>query len=225
MFEMTGITDQNERIAIHKRARENRPRDISTAIDAVLGERSDVDLPATREDRIGVFGHSYGGWTALKMPGRDPRIRAVCGLAPVSEPFVGRKAFAAGELPFDDLLPTLLIAGLDDTLVDVDSSVRPLSERLGAPSALVGVNRADHFHFCDGIELLHALHERNRRPKQTRDTLPYAALLSESRSHRLIRGLVTAFFVCALEAPTSLPDLGAEALEELDPELGRADPR
>ena len=49
----------------------------------------------------------------------------------------------------------MLVPALDDVLVDIDSSVWPLFSRLGAPKALVAMRGADHFHFCDGLELLH----------------------------------------------------------------------
>lgn len=220
-FEMLAIETEDERIRVHREARANRPRDLGATIDAVL---AGGPWPETSPARIGVVGHSYGGWTALKMPRRDPRVRALCGLAPASEPFVGRKAFEPGELPFAGDVSSLIVSALEDVLVDVDTSIRPLFERLAEPRALVGVRNADHFHFCDHLELIHGLHEKNgRRPKQTRDTRPYADLLPEARVHRLLAGLVTAFFEAALGSEAELPDLSPESLASLDPELTRLD--
>lgn len=220
-FEMLGIEDEDERIRIHKRARIDRPRDLANSIDAVL---AGGPWPAAGTERIGVAGHSFGGWTAFKMPARDPRVRAVCGLAPASESFVGGKAFAPGELPLDPGVSSLIVSALEDVLVDIDTSVWPLFERLDEPRALVGVHRADHFHFCDHLELLHGLHEKaGRRPKQTRDTSPYADLLPEDRTHRLVAALVTGFFAAALAEDGSLPDLSPDPLALLDPELERLD--
>ena len=71
-FEMLSIEDEDERIRVHKEARSNRPRDLCTAIDAVL---SGGPWPEASPERIGVAGHSYGGWTALKMPRRDSRVK------------------------------------------------------------------------------------------------------------------------------------------------------
>ncbi len=211
-FEMLQIQDEDERIRVHKEARENRPRDLETAIDAALAGGT---WPAVDPKRIGALGHSYGGWTALKMPGRRPGLRAVCGLAPASEPFVGRRAFAEGELPLN--CESLLLPALDDVLVDLETSVRPLFERIGSAS-LVGLRDADHFHFCDRLELLHGLHEKNSpRPKQTRPTRPYAELLDEARSHRAIRAVVTGFFQTTLAAEPVL--LSGENLAVLGPEL------
>ena len=33
-------------------------------------------------DRVGIVGHSFGGWTALAAPDVEPRIRAIVALAP-----------------------------------------------------------------------------------------------------------------------------------------------
>lgn len=219
-FDMLPLRDPDDRVRAHLRARRNRPRDLDAVIETLLTGLAGV--PAIDAERIGVLGHSYGGWTALKMPARDPRVKAVCGLAPASEPFVGRRAFDAGELPFARRIPTLLLAGVDDVLVDLDTSVRPLFERLGAPRALVGIEGADHFHFCDGIPILHAFHERNPRERQPRPTRPYAELLPEARTHRLLRALVTCFFHGALgSAADTCGALSSRALAGLDRSLLR----
>lgn len=220
-FDMLAVQDEDERIRVHRAARSYRPRDLAAAVARVL---AGGPWAAASADRVGVAGHSFGGWTALKMPGSETRVHAVCGLAPASEPFVGRKAFAPGELPFEREIPTLIVSALDDVLVDVETSVRPLFARLAEPRAWVGVRDADHFHFCDHLALLHGLHEKNGpRPKQTRETRPYAELLQEEQTHRLVRGLVTGFFVHAL-GEGRLPDLSAAALATLDEQLAPVAP-
>ena len=210
--EMLAIASEDERIRVHLDARERRPDDALAALDAALA--GDFGACALDAGRVAVCGHSFGGWTATKLPARDARIRAVCGLAPASEPFVGRKAYLEGELPLPDGVAALLVAGLDDVLVDIDTSVRPQFERLGKASALVGIRRADHFHFCDGIELLHGLHEANPRPKATRETLPFAETIDEARMHRLTAALVTRFFHLALASPSPNPIADASALDD-----------
>jgi predicted dienelactone hydrolase len=220
-FEMLGIDDEDERIRIHKQACSNRPRDLGTSIETVL---AGGPWPEASADRIGVAGHSFGGWTALKMPRRDPRVQAVCGLAPASESFIGRKAFEPGELPFVENVSSLVVSALDDVLVDIDTSLWPLFDRLANPRALVGVHDTDHFHFCDHLELLHGLHEKNgRRRKQTRATRRYAELLPEARTHALLATLVTAFFAATLAEDLGLPDLSPETLARIDPKLDRLD--
>ncbi|HVP29988.1 MAG TPA: dienelactone hydrolase family protein [Myxococcota bacterium] len=209
--------DEEQRRTLHRSIRARRPHDLRAAVDAALDVAGRA-VPAVDRARIGVLGHSFGGWTALKMPRLDPRVRAVCGLAPASEPFVGRRAFEAGELPL--AVPSLVVAGADDCLVDIDTSVRPLFARLASPRRLVIAEGADHFHFCDGVPLLHDMHVQNRRALQTRDAKPYPSTLSEARAHRALRALVTAFFRASLEgAGDPHASLDPAALHALDPAL------
>ena len=216
--EMARIRDEDERIAAHKAARARRPVDALAAADAALSGRfGEVPLDASK---LAALGHSFGGWTATKLPALDSRISAVCALAPASEPFVGRKAYQPGELPFARALPTLVIAGIDDVLVDLATSIRPLVARLGGPRALVGLEAADHYHFCDGVELLHGQHLANPRPTQPRPTKRYAELLPEARCQRALRGLVTWFFVqCFAGEGDSVDRLDPDALTALEPAL------
>lgn len=220
-FEMVQLQTEEERKRVHFDARRHRPVDLGVVIDRVASESG--AWPAIDPARVGCMGHSYGGWTALKMPRRDPRVRAVCGLAPASEAFVGRKAFEPGELPFDHELPLLIVAGIDDVLVDLETSVRPLFARMTHPRALIGVEQADHFHFCDGVELLHGMHASNVRPNQPRPTKPYTEQLPEQRIHRLLNAVVTHFFHEALVAKQSDPSdaLTPEALDAIDTALVR----
>jgi dienelactone hydrolase len=212
-FEMLNL-DEESRQRVHFAARRQRPRDLAAALEVAIAREQDT--PEIDVSRIGVLGHSYGGWTAFKMPRRDARVRAVCGLAPASEPFVGRKAFEPGELPFapreSGAIPALIVCGIEDVLVDLETSVRPLFERLGEPRALVGLERADHFHFCDGVELLHRGHYQNPRERQPRPTLPWPEVLLEAEAHRAVRSVVAAFFLGAL-SDTGVEDPFAGLLE------------
>jgi hypothetical protein len=158
------------------------------------------------------------------MPARG-RVRAVCGLAPASEPFVGRKAFESDELPFRDALPVLIVAGVDDVLVDLETGVRPLFERMASPRALVGLRDADHFHFCDGIELLHGMHVGNVRPNQRRPARAWGEVLDEARAHRSLCAVVTHFFLTTLAADGSpgVDALTDDELASLDAALHRLD--
>ena len=216
MFEL----GDEERKAAHFEARRNRPRDIGRVIDRIL--RSDPDLPGIESQKIGTLGHSYGGWSAVKTAALDSRIRSVVGLAPASEPFVGRKAFAPGELPLSDSVPVLLVAAVDDVLVDFETSVLPLFQRMSSASSLYLVDNADHFHFCDGIEMLHSMHLNTPRPNLSAEVKNYVDVLPESRMHRILQGLVTTFFQTTLRDGES--SLASANLSELDPALNRFEP-
>lgn len=217
-LEMARIRDEDERIAAHRASRARRPHDALAALDAALaGALGSVPLDATR---IAALGHSFGGWTATKLPRLDERIAAVCLLAPASEPFVGHRAYEPGELPFGRPIPTLVMPAVDDVLVDLATSVRPLAERLAGPKAIVGVEGADHFHFCDGIERLHSVHVATTRSNQVQPTKPYDRCLPEARCHRAVRGLVTWFLARNFAGDEhALTRLDASALAALDRSL------
>ena len=73
LFEMIKVKDEDERKRMHLEARENRPRDLGAAIDIVATPPTEQRnrWPSVDPERIAVLGHSFGGWTALKMPARD----------------------------------------------------------------------------------------------------------------------------------------------------------
>src|SRR5581483_3209459 len=60
---------------------ELRPGDVSFMIDRVLDDAGELAANIDPE-RIGMMGHSFGGWTTLAVTGRDPRIRAALPLDP-----------------------------------------------------------------------------------------------------------------------------------------------
>lgn len=199
--EMLGLESDDERKAVHLRARAQRPVDVARLLSALADEDHEARRrPAIDATRLGVMGHSYGGWTALKVPRLDPRVRSVCALAPAAEPFVGRRAFESDELPLAPAVATLVIAASDDVLVDRATSIEPLHARLGAHARLDWLDRADHFHFCDGIELLHKLHENTPRPNLPRPPRPIAELRSEPDTHPWLARRVTRFFLDTLDA-------------------------
>ena len=191
-------TDPNEIRTAHHFARKTRPFDVLAVLDHLLGQDDDR-LPTIDPARLGALGHSFGGWTTLKLAQHEKRLRALCCLAPVAEPFVGRRAFDANELPLPSALRTLVLAAAEDVLVDLDTSIRPLFDRLGPGARLEILEGLDHFHFCDGIELLHKMHFNAPRPGQTRATLPYAKLRDEAATHALLNQRVAAFFAERLQ--------------------------
>ncbi len=207
LLEMAALEDDEARRASHRLARARRPGDLADVLRALLDDGAlGDDLPPLDPRRIGALGHSFGGWTALKLPRLEPRVRAICALAPASEAFVGRQAFAVDELPLPEAISTLIIAAQDDVLVDLETSVRPLHARLGVRARLEVIERADHFHFCDGVELLHGMHRATPRQNQLRPTRPWDDLIGEDEMHAWVCERVTAFFETALAS--SEPEAG-----------------
>lgn len=199
--EMLALPDDAARQAVHRTIRRQRPLDLQGVVRALLdGEGlcqdpdAEVALPRLDRERIGALGHSFGGWSALKLAALEPRVRSICALAPVAEPFVGRAAFLPGELPLAAGVRSLVLAARDDVLVDLETSLLPLFERLGPGAALEILDDTDHFHFCDGIELLHRMHENNPRPGQRRPTRPFRELRGERETQTLVAHRALEFF-------------------------------
>jgi dienelactone hydrolase len=138
----------------------DRPLDASFVIDRVLAGDGPVRVDP---ERIGITGHSFGGWTTLQTTARDTRIRAALPLAPAggSAPF---SEAGTGTNPLRDRLeldwgrevPTLYLVAEFDTLLPLEG-MRELIARTAQPCRAVVLENADHFHFCDGVEQTHDL--------------------------------------------------------------------
>jgi dienelactone hydrolase len=137
----------------------DRPADASFVIDRALAGESGL---AIDPERIGISGHSFGGWTTLATTSRDPRIRAALPLAPAG----GKTAMTdlgltddmseALELGWDRPVETLYLVAEFDSLLPLDG-MRDLLARTPEPSRGINLLNADHFHFCDRVEETHEL--------------------------------------------------------------------
>ena len=132
----------------------DRPADASFAIDRALSE-IDVD-----PERIGISGHSFGGWTTLATTARDERICAALPLAPaggrtpLTPPGFANDMADALKLTWNRPVPTLYLVAELDTLLPLDG-MRDLIQRTPEPVRGVNLLNADHFHFCDRVEQVH----------------------------------------------------------------------
>ncbi len=130
----------------------NRPADAAFVIDALLAgaDGAPADLvPTIDPERIGIGGHSAGGYTGLATAsGRptvpaDERVRAVLGLAPAT------RGLSDAELEAVDV-PTMLISGTLDTTTPIpDNTVRPWDLISGRPLYRVDLTAAGHQSFTD----------------------------------------------------------------------------
>jgi predicted dienelactone hydrolase len=151
-------------------------------------------------DRIGIVGHSFGGWTALAAPDAEPRIGAVVALAPggstVRKPGILPLAltFAWGRD-----VPTLYLAGESDISLPLEGVVE-LFERTPATKYLFILPRADHLHFMDDVEQQHeavrAMSFTGELAWIPREMRPIAELCTGKDAHLFTRGLT----VCHLDA-------------------------
>lgn len=136
----------------------DRPRDVTFVIDQVLRGAVEGVVGIADGDRIGVSGHSFGGWTTLVVTARDRRVRAALPLAP---------AGGASPMPVDPLaraldfhwgraVPTLFLVAERDTLLPL-AGMRELLGRTPAPKRMAVLRNADHMHFCDEAEQVHEM--------------------------------------------------------------------
>jgi predicted dienelactone hydrolase len=134
-----------------------RPADVSFAIDRVTGGAGGLESRVD-PDRIGVAGHSFGGWTTLAVTARDRRVRAALPLAP---------AGGGSQLPVERMrdaldfawgreVPTLFVVADRDTLLPL-AGMHELFARTPAGKRMVVLRDADHMHFCDRAEEVHEM--------------------------------------------------------------------
>jgi len=127
----------------------NRPGEILAAVDFALAEAADPGAPlegAASEARLGVFGHSFGGFTTLGVLGGESRARFLAGLAmaPAANP---------GAAPLITA-PTMLMVAELDTLVSI-ASARTTYELIPADTErhLLWFANAGHFAYNDACIL------------------------------------------------------------------------
>ena len=178
--------------------------------------------------RIGIVGHSIGGWTALAAPETEPRIRSVVALAPggASNPRPGimnvRLTFQWGRE-----IPTLYLVAENDTPLPL-SGMFELFDRTPEPRQMFILRRADHLHFIDNVEEQHEAFRGTPLPGEaaylSREMRPVAELHSGEQAHVFIRGLSLAHLdttlrgsaaareFLAADVPAELARRGIEAL-------------
>jgi dienelactone hydrolase len=133
-----------------------RPDDVRLVLDGILaGSLGDLAAQVDAE-RIGMSGHSFGGWTTLAVTGREPRIRAALPLAPAggAEAAPGDPLPGLLDLEWQREVPTLYLVAERDSLLPL-AGMRALYERTRAAKRMAVLGNADHQHFCDEVERIH----------------------------------------------------------------------
>jgi predicted dienelactone hydrolase len=138
----------------------DRPLDVSFLITTMLERSADpTDELHGRIDarRIGVSGHSFGGFTSLAVAAGfvlappDPRVRAIVPIAPASSIFDDDALASIG-------IPTLILGGtLDETTPVEPESARPYALIPARPRYRVDVLDAGHGSFTEICEIIDAL--------------------------------------------------------------------
>ena len=175
----------------------SRVPDLRFALAALLDERpaeaGDVGLDPMR---VGVVGHSFGGWSALATPEQEPRVRAVVALAPAgaTRPRPGILPVALSFRWRRDV-PTEIVTGDEDVMTPLDG-VTELFERAPQPKRMFVLRGADHLHFVDDVETAHESLRQATLPGETAwipaAMRPLAQLCPPRQAHQTIRGLALA---------------------------------
>lgn len=171
----------------------NRVPDVRFLLDQVLSREAGLNVDP---DRIGIVGHSFGGWTALALPDVDERIKAVVALAPggASNPKPGilplTLAFTWGRD-----VPTLYLVAENDVSLPL-AGMYELFDRTPATKQMVILRRADHLHFMDQVEALHEAVRKMSFPGElawlSKEMQPITELCSGDEAHLFVRGLTLA---------------------------------
>lgn len=163
-----------------------RPEDVSKTLDALLAASDDADSllhGVADASRVGVAGHSFGGFTTLRVVGAtidSDAVLADCaqngglicngwdgGTMPASQrdprftvalaqaPGGAQAMFAGGRDGFADVAARTMIQGgtLDELTPYAEEHVKPY-QSLPSPAWFLGVEGAGHFTFSDMCRLI-----------------------------------------------------------------------
>jgi predicted dienelactone hydrolase len=191
---------QEQRAARGEAVVASRVPDVRFLIDCILNESGGISLDAAR---IGIVGHSFGGWTALAAVDDEPRIRAVVALAPggSSQP---RPGILRSKLPFQwgRDVPVLFLVAENDVCLPLDGMYE-IVERTPARKQMVILRRADHMHFVDHVEEMHERLRTMPMPAELRylaeEMRPIAELCSGEQANLFVRGLTLSHFDAILK--------------------------
>lgn len=211
----------------------NRVADANFVISDMLRRSSTVDDPfagSVDPERIGITGHSFGGFTALAAPvgytnsigsvPPDPRIKAVVAMAPYSE-IIDDDGLAALDVP------TLLITGTKDVTTPIEPmTVRPWDHVQGRPLIRVDLLDAGHQSFTDVCTYQKLLPSLPGVPQVLIDTVDELALqacpsefLDIERAHAVIDQFAISFLEEHLAGARGYGELlsrdGASAVPEV----------
>ena len=199
--EITGSAVPREENAV------NRVNDAQFVITDMLQRNDtagDFFAGSVDPDRIGITGHSFGGFTSLATASGysndiatiagDPRIKAVVAMAPYSELITDEELEAIN-------VPTLLITGTKDTTTPIEpETVRPWENIAGRPLFRVDLTGAGHQSFTDICEYQRLLPTIADVPEvliSTVDKLALAgcgdAFIDEERAHEISNIFVISF--------------------------------
>jgi dienelactone hydrolase len=197
---------------------------VRRVLDAILSGGAAELSGAIDPQRIGVSGHSFGGWTALAVTAIDPRIRAALPLAPggASNPPPGTIRLPRIVDWVQDV-PTLFLVADRDTATPL-AGMRDLFERTLVSKRMVALCAADHFHFCDFVEQAHEMFRSSPGPGSSawvRQAMPpIDDLCPGEHGYLFVRGLGLAHMDAHLKGNVDAAQLLARDLRAVMAEQG-----
>jgi predicted dienelactone hydrolase len=188
---------ESEKLARWEAVIAARVPDVKFLLDQLLHGELGVEVTIDG-DRVGIVGHSFGGWTALAVPESDMRVRAVVALAPAgsSNPKPG---ILPAKLTFrwHRNVATLYLVAENDTSLPLEGMYE-LFQRTPEPRQMVILRRADHMHFMDNAEELHEAVRNMPLPPDLAEMqcqmLPFCELCSGEEGELCVRALTLAHF-------------------------------
>ena len=136
-----------------------RRDDMEAVLNAALKEKSFEGVPID-SSRVGLAGHSLGGYTALGLAGawpswKDPRVKTVLALSPYCDAF-----FKTGDLGHLGV-PVMFQGGTSDSMV-TPTVARPGGgyDLTSAPKCFVEFSKVGHFAWASPTHPLHDLMEQ-----------------------------------------------------------------
>lgn len=124
----------------------DRPLDVLFVTDRLLDGTAGVPL-ALDAERVGVTGHSFGGWTALEVTRRDGRFRVAFPMAP------GFRNGSTPDFVADLGRPIAIFGGSEDDTCPFESDQRAPYELAQPPKLLVELLGAGHLDFSNLCEV------------------------------------------------------------------------
>ena len=200
----------------------NRVPDLCFLLDFLLQAESFAPEITLDGARIGIVGHSFGGWAALAAPDVEPRIRTIVALAPGGSSRPRPGILPAGlHFAWQHDIPTLYLIAENDTPLPV-AGMYELFERTPSKKLMVVLRRADHCHFLDDVEQQHeAMRVMPVTPELAwlpQEMLPMKDLCSGEQAHLFVRGLT----LCQMDAVLKQREQAKEFLAaDLEAELAR----
>ena len=191
----------------------SRVPDVRFLLDHLLA-RKDLEVDG---ERIGLVGHSFGGWTVLAAPEVDARVGSVVAMAPggSSNP---RPGILPLTLTFEWAhdVPTLYLAAELDVSIPLDG-VYELFDRTLASRTMFVLRHADHQHFIDDVETTHEAIRAMTFPGEAAwipaAMLPISELATGEQAHRFARGLTLTHFDATLRKSGAAEEFLADDAE------------